>query len=500
MSPRTGVETAPEALLLTGPLGAGKTTLIERSILPAFAGGRVVVLVNDAGAVPLDALLLGETRVPILGVSGGCFCCSAGGRLLEALAEIRDRLAPELLIVEGSGLTPPGPIAAGLQEEGYRFVGAIGVVAAGQLDRLPRDSLLRAQLAAAGLIVVTGADRLDRAGFEAARRALEGLARGPVLPAFEGRVRGPLASLLAPGLGAQPGGDGHLHAAVRTLRLEPRGLPRRSDLLAWLAAAPPVVLRVKGLVQCAEHLALSAVNHALGESDLRPLPASGEALGLWVVHEGEPPSAWLDALPAGLDPTDWAALDETLLPLGEADAREGSAFVEGRRVEPLAAAEAFLDRLAAADRPLFLTTPLAGERLTLRWSPAVARLRVLGEARLAAIDEALRGLEADLLFLAGLPDAVAERIARLRPELPTLHLARRFAVPTATVSLRIDGRLEGRLAEAAAAERAGRAQPSRSGSGQNVSSSAWSNEKGEIAGKVSSGSPVSAAAWARASS
>lgn len=466
MSGSGGVAAAPDALLLTGPLGAGKTTFLERSILPALAGRRVAVLVNDAGSIPLDALLLGETRVPTLGVAGGCFCCHAGGRLLDALAEIRDRLAPDILVVEGSGLSPPGPIAAGLEGEGYRFLGAIGVVAAAQLDRLGRDPLLRAQLAAGGLIVVTGADRLDRAGFEAARRALADLARGPILPAFEGRVRGPLAVLLEPGLGAPPTGDGRLHAAVRTLRLVPPGLPRRAELLAWLAAAPPGVLRVKGLVQCAEHLAVAAVNHALGESDLRPLSGSAEPAGLWIVHEGEAPGAWLDALPTGLDPIDWAALDEVLVPLGDADARDGAAFVDGSRAAALDAAEAFLDRLAGAERPLLVTTPLGEPTISARWSPAVANTLVLAEARAEAIDTALAALDGDLLLLAGLPDAVAERIARLRPDSPALHLARRFALPSVSVSLRIEGALEGRLAEAAAAERPGRNHPSTSGSGQ----------------------------------
>ncbi len=487
MSGSGGVAAVPDALLLTGPLGAGKTTLLERSILPALAGRRVVVLVNDAGAVPLDALLLGETRVPTLGVAGGCFCCHAGGRLLDALAEIRDRLAPDFLVVEGSGLSPPGPIAAGLEGEGYRFLGAIGVVAAAQLDRLARDPLLRTQLAAAGMVVVTGADRLDRAGFDAARRALAGLAGGPILPAFEGRVRGPLAALLSPGLGAPPSGDGRLHAAVRALRLVPRGLPRRAELLAWLAAAPPGVLRVKGLVQCAEHLAVAAVNHALGESDLRPLSGAAEPAGLWIVHEGEAPRTWLEAVPGRLQPTDWDALDATLAPLGEADARDGAAFLDGRRATALDAAEAFLDRLSAAERPLLVMTPRTEPTISARWSPAVANTLVLAEARAEAIDAAAARLDGDLLLLAGLPDAVAERIARLRPDLPALHLARRFALPSASVSLRIEGALEERLAEAAAAERPGRAQPSPSGSGQ-TSPTISSKLQGQRAGSLAAAS------------
>ncbi len=443
-----GAAAPPEALLLAGPLGAGKTTLLERSILPALAGRRVVVLVNDAGATPLDPLLLGETAVPTFGVAGGCFCCHAGGQLLEALARIRDEIAPELLIVEGSGVSPPGPIAGALQGEGYRLVGTIAVVAATQVARLPRDPLLRAQLAAAGIVVVSGADRLDRAGFDAARRALAGIAPATVLPAFEGRVNAPLAAWLFPGFGDPAGGDGSLHAHVRTLRLQPAGLPRRRELVAWLAAAPPEVLRVKGLVQCAEHACPIAVNHALGESDLRPLPGTAEPTGLWIVHEGAEPEAWLTALPPGLDPTDWVALDPLVEPLGAFDARLGAAFCDGRPVDGLFAAERFLERLEAARRPRLVTADPAVARL---WQPRVASLHLLADARLATLDGALREETYDLLLLTGLPDGVAERLAREAGRRPILHLSRRRALAAASVSLRVEPDQERTLATLATA-------------------------------------------------
>ncbi|BCX17083.1 MAG: hypothetical protein KatS3mg117_0765 [Geminicoccaceae bacterium] len=443
-----GAAAAPEALLLTGPLGAGKTTLLDRSILPALAGRRVVVLVNDAGVTPLDSLLLSETAVPTFGVAGGCFCCQAGGQLLEALARIRDALAPELLIVEGSGVSPPGPIAAALQSEGYRLVGTIGVVAASQIERLSRDPLPRAQLAAAGIVVVSGADRLDRPGFDSARRALAGIARGAVLPAFEGRVNAPLAAWLSPGFGDPSGGDGSLHAHVRTIRLEPEGLPRRRELVAWLAAAPTEVLRVKGLVQCAEHACAIAVNHALGETDLRPIPGTAEPTGLWIVHEEAAPHTWLAALPPGLDPADWATLGPLVEPLGAFDGRIGAAFCDGRRVDGLVAAERFLERLDAARRPRLVTADPAVARL---WQPRVASLHLLADARLSTLDGALREETYDLLLLTGLPDGVAERLAREAGRGPILHLSRRRALAAASVSLRVEPDQERTLATLAAA-------------------------------------------------
>ena len=449
---------AVEALVLTGPLGAGKTTFLVRSLLPALAGRRVVVLVNDAGALPVDARLL-EPEVATIGVAGGCFCCQAGGRLLEALAEIRDRLGPDLLILEGSGISPPDPLVAALAGEGYVHLGTLAVVAAHQLARLDRDPVLRAQLGSAGAVVLTRADRLDRAGLEVARGRLAGLARGPILPAFEGRVRAEFAPLLAPGaapVGRRAAGHGrraagHDHVGTTTLRTE--GLPRRRDLLAWLAAAPQNVLRVKGLVQCAEHASMLAVNHSLGESDLRPIAGIAEP-GVWVAYEGSAPEAWLARFPEGLDPADWAGLEPLVEPLGEADARPGAAFLDGRPAEAVDAAEAFLARLEGARRPRLVTCPAAVETVRL-WQPLVASVQALADARLATLARALEEGGADLLLLAGLPDGLAERIALEAPAVATLHLARRTAIAAAHVSLHIEPRQERALATLAGAAPAG---------------------------------------------
>ncbi|MCS6878256.1 MAG: GTP-binding protein [Geminicoccaceae bacterium] len=444
---------APDALLLTGPLGAGKTTLLERSLLPALAGRRVAVLVNDAGPVPFDSLLLSDTPIPILGVAGGCFCCRAGGRLLEALAEIRDRLAPDLVVLEGSGLSPPGPLARALQEEGYRLLGTIAVIAAAGLERALRDPLVRAQLAASGLVVLTGADRLDRAAFEKARSALQRLARAPVLPAFEGVVRGPVAALLAPGTAGAPSGSGVLHAGVRSATLRLAGLPRRAELCAWLARAPKRVLRVKGIVQCAEHCAALALNHALGETDLRPVAAASEWSELWVAHTDEEPRAWFARLPRGCAPDDWQELEATLAPLGEVDARTDAAFADGRRTDPLEAAQLLLDRLAAATRPVLVTSAARRAETAARWRGAIAEIAVVPDARARTIDALVARLSGDVLLFAGLPDALAERAAARRADLCALHLAQRFALPGPSVSLRIDPEREATLAALARHER-----------------------------------------------
>jgi hypothetical protein len=340
---------------------------------------------------------------------------------------------------------------AALVGEGYVHLGTLAVVAADQLARLDRDPVLRAQLGSAGAVVLSRADRLDRAGLEAARGRLAGLARGPIVAAFEGHVRAGLAPLLAPG--AAPigvGGAGHGH--VRTTTLRPERLPRRRDLGAWLAAAPESVLRVKGLVQCAEHASMLAVNHCLGESDLRPIAGTAEP-GVWVAYEGPEPTVWLARFPEGLDPADWVGLEPLVEPLGESDARPGAAFLDGRPAEAIDAAEAFLTRLEAARRPRLVTSSATAETVRL-WQPVVTSVHALADARLGTLARALEEGGADLLLLAGLPDGLAERIAREIRGVPSLHLGRRSALAAPGLSLRLEPQQERALAFLAGAAQA----------------------------------------------
>ncbi|HYF18007.1 MAG TPA: CobW family GTP-binding protein [Ramlibacter sp.] len=105
--------------LVTGFLGSGKTTLINRVLRePGFAGSMVVV--NEFGEVGLDHLLAGSAQDQVLLLDSGCLCCAASGSLRDTLIDLFSRRAAgslppfDRLIVETSGLANPGPIVAGL--------------------------------------------------------------------------------------------------------------------------------------------------------------------------------------------------------------------------------------------------------------------------------------------------------------------------------------------------------------------------------------------------
>lgn len=98
-------------LLITGFLGSGKTTLINR-LLALPAQPRIGVVVNEFGQIGIDGSLL-KTADPagtgsgILELANGCVCCARGTEMWDAALELVDRAGAELLIVETSGLVEP---------------------------------------------------------------------------------------------------------------------------------------------------------------------------------------------------------------------------------------------------------------------------------------------------------------------------------------------------------------------------------------------------------
>ncbi|PSP99047.1 cobalamin biosynthesis protein CobW [Halobacteriales archaeon QS_5_70_17] len=97
--------------VLTGPLGAGKTTLVNH--LLREAGDRsIAVLVNDMGEVNIDAALIeSEADDGIVDLSNGCICCRLRGDLLSAIDRLARERSFDHLVVEASGISEPMPIA-----------------------------------------------------------------------------------------------------------------------------------------------------------------------------------------------------------------------------------------------------------------------------------------------------------------------------------------------------------------------------------------------------
>lgn len=100
-----------DILLVSGFLGAGKTTAIAKLADCLTARGRrVCVVENEAGQFGVDDLVLDGSPVRITSLSGGCVCCQLTGELIDALRTIRREYDPNQVIVELSGLAYPAAL------------------------------------------------------------------------------------------------------------------------------------------------------------------------------------------------------------------------------------------------------------------------------------------------------------------------------------------------------------------------------------------------------
>lgn len=103
--------------VIVGFLGAGKTTLLKR-LLEDPRGERLAVLVNDFGAVNIDAALVETVGADQVALSNGCICCSIRDDLAAAVTKVIDAgPAPDRLIIEASGVSRPLSILSALEHE-----------------------------------------------------------------------------------------------------------------------------------------------------------------------------------------------------------------------------------------------------------------------------------------------------------------------------------------------------------------------------------------------
>lgn len=150
--------------IIAGYLGAGKTTLINQ-ILRNANGKRLAVLVNEFGALPIDADLIEAQDEDLIALAGGCVCCSYGDDLMLALSKMRTlHPKPDHVLLETSGVALPGKIAASVGLFGDDIaVQSIVVLADAEClpdhlaDSYLADTIIR-QLEAADLVVLTKTD------------------------------------------------------------------------------------------------------------------------------------------------------------------------------------------------------------------------------------------------------------------------------------------------------------------------------------------------------
>jgi cobalamin biosynthesis protein CobW len=316
--------------IVTGFLGAGKTTLI-RHVLGNAKGRRLAVIVNEFGDVGIDGDILkgcGAQACPeenIVELANGCLCCTVADEFVPALDAILAREGVEHIVIETSGLALPKPLVQAFHWPAIKSrvtVDGVVVVVDGaaladgrvahDLDALaaqrgadaalshddPVEEVFEDQIACADLVVLNKSDLLDTAGMDKARAAIARAlpASVKVIGAADGKVDAAL--LLGLGVGAESDIDNrrthhdeeedHDHDDFDTFVVPVGEVGDPAALASRVAALAEKfdVLRVKGFVAVAGkplRLLVQAVGPRVTHHYDRPWAAVEQRAGRLVV-------------------------------------------------------------------------------------------------------------------------------------------------------------------------------------------------------------------------
>ena len=98
--------------VVTGFLGSGKTTLINR-ILGEQHGRKIAVIVNEFGEVSIDGqIIVQEDQEDLVEFNNGCLCCTVRGDLIDTLSKLQERSELDAILIETTGLADPAPVAS----------------------------------------------------------------------------------------------------------------------------------------------------------------------------------------------------------------------------------------------------------------------------------------------------------------------------------------------------------------------------------------------------
>ncbi len=265
-------------VLVTGFLGAGKTTVVNH-LLAHAEGKRIAAVVNDFGAINIDAeLITGADGV--VSLSNGCICCSLQGDLLRTLSVLLRRdPRPELIVIETSGVADPSDVVRNLMDpviwREAPLETVLCVVDATNPVAILDDALLRAQVRAADVVALSKVDLADAAQRTQVRDVVKAMRPAAVLvDAPHGDV--PAALLF-------PSGEDRVPAPREPGR--PRPAADRFETLSWTSEQPvslsrfqqaigrlaPKLARAKGLLDTVEQPGrLMVFQFAGGRATLAP--------------------------------------------------------------------------------------------------------------------------------------------------------------------------------------------------------------------------------------
>lgn len=297
--------TLPRLVVLCGFLGSGKTSFLNQFIeFHLSHDQQVAVLQNEVGEQGVDESLL-EGDESVLAIDSGCVCCTMAGSLTRGLRQITERMSPEVIVLETTGLANPLNMIDEFQElSDLALLSAVVTVVDAALfwQSLQTSDISSRQIKAADTIVVNKCDLVDRSALEKIKIELE--KQNPdakIIEAINGRVNpGVLGEELSRHIKEDPPASGkaccaqyhhghnahdhrhnhnhrhdenitHLEEGFKAVKLDVAPQIGREALMAVLSKLPHNVVRVKGLVQLTDMERPQVVQYVPGQMACEPV-------------------------------------------------------------------------------------------------------------------------------------------------------------------------------------------------------------------------------------
>lgn len=157
----------PRVCILSGFLGSGKTTVLMQLVAHLRTkhddSYRIAIIENEIGSASVDSSIIREAGYSVTEMLAGCICCTLIGQLVPAIQKLRDELAPDLIILEATGVATPETMRNSIMKYTDLPVRVITIVDASRWEkvRIALELLLRNQLEPADVICINKIDLVD---------------------------------------------------------------------------------------------------------------------------------------------------------------------------------------------------------------------------------------------------------------------------------------------------------------------------------------------------
>ena len=257
--------------LVTGPLGSGKTTLL-RHIL-ATKPAKIAIVMNEFGEIAIDTKVIEGKNVRIAELGGGCVCCSLLGEFEAAVNEISEKVAPEMIIVETTGLAEPEALVFNIQEAipQCRLDGVVSVIDADMLGRFPElGHTTRLQIEDADILILNKIDLIRPTQIEPLETRLREInSTAAIVRTERGRIDPELLFGIPQSREKKIVRPGHRHQPeFESFAFSSDKIFSRDCFERFAESLPAAMIRAKGFVRFADGAQL--FNFVAGRWELEP--------------------------------------------------------------------------------------------------------------------------------------------------------------------------------------------------------------------------------------